>query len=87
MEQIQLINMVNEWDRGLVYEEERRNNHRFEPYVNYLAAPQQPCRKERKSIFARIFQGRQKSVNSLQLSVNDRRFPENCYTCELKTVN
>jgi hypothetical protein len=28
--------------------------------VNYLAAPQ-PCRKERKSIFARIFQRRKES--------------------------
>ncbi len=56
---IQLINSVLEWERALEYEEERRRNHRYEPYVNYLAAPQ-PRRKENKSIL-QIFQHRQES--------------------------
>jgi hypothetical protein len=61
MVQFQLIASVLEWERQLEFEEERRKNHRTEPYVvNYLAAPQ-PCRKERKSILARIFQPRQES--------------------------
>jgi len=43
MVQTQLINSVIEWERRLEVEGERRKNHRSEPYVNYLAAPQ-PCR-------------------------------------------
>ncbi len=43
----QLINSTLEWERRLEYEEERRKNHRAEPYVNYLAAPQ-PARQDRK---------------------------------------
>jgi hypothetical protein len=54
MEQIPLINSVLEWERRLKFEEERRANHRSEPYVNYLAAPQS-CRKERNSFFAGVF--------------------------------
>lgn len=57
MIQSQLINSVIVWERQLEIEEEKRKNHRFEPCVNYLAAPQ-PCCKERKPIFARIFQRR-----------------------------
>ncbi len=60
MEQIQLINSVIEWERRLEFEEERRKNHRSEPYVNYLA-PVRSCRKERKSILARILQHRKAS--------------------------
>ncbi len=55
---IQLINSVLEWERALEYGEERRRNHRYEPYVNYLA-PAQPCRKE-KSIL-QVFQRRHES--------------------------
>lgn len=47
MVQIQLINMVVEWQRKLDIEEERRENHRSDPYVNYLAAPQ-PRQKVRQ---------------------------------------
>lgn len=39
MMQVQLTNSVIEWERRLAYETERRANHRFEPYVNFLAAP------------------------------------------------
>jgi hypothetical protein len=51
---------VIEWERRLEVEEERQKVRRSEPYVNYLAAPP-PCQKERKSIFAQIFQPRQES--------------------------
>ncbi len=54
MFQTQLIFKVVEWERRLEIEEERRKSHQYEPYMNFLAAPQ-PIRKERKSIFARIF--------------------------------
>lgn len=54
MFQTQLINTVLEWERRLEIENEKRKNHRFEPYVNFLAKVH-PCRKERKSSFARIF--------------------------------
>lgn len=47
MVQIQLINCVLDWERRLKLTEERRINHRSDPYVNYLAAPQS-YRKERK---------------------------------------
>ncbi len=40
MVQIQLIYSVIAWEKGLEYTEERRKNHRSEPYGNYLAAPQ-----------------------------------------------
>ena len=53
MVQLQLINSVIEWERRLEFVEERRRNHRSEPYVNYLA-PVQPQRSEWKSLFARI---------------------------------
>ncbi len=58
MIQSQLAYSVIEWERALEFEEERRRNHRSEPYVNWLAAPR-PCRKERKSILARILQHRE----------------------------
>jgi hypothetical protein len=54
MSSIQLINSVVEWERRIEFDDERRKNHRVEPYVNYLASPQ-PTQKESKSIFARIF--------------------------------
>jgi hypothetical protein len=59
MSQIQLINNIVEWERGLEFEEERRKQHRYEPYVNYLATPQ-TIRKEGKSIFAKILRGGKK---------------------------
>ncbi len=40
---------VIEWERRLEFEEERRKYHRFEPYVNYLAAPQ-PTPKKRTTM-------------------------------------
>jgi hypothetical protein len=58
MGSLQLINSISAWERKL--EQERRKNHRSEPYVNYLAAPQ-PCRKEQQSLFARIFQHRREN--------------------------
>ena len=39
MSQIQLIHNILTWERALEIEEERRSQHRTEPYVNYLAAP------------------------------------------------
>lgn len=48
MIQSQLITSVNEWERRLEFEEERRKNHRFEPFVNYLA-PLQRARKEKQA--------------------------------------
>ncbi len=55
MFQIQLINTVLEWEKRLEIEDEKRKNHRFEPYVNFLAKVQ-PCRKERKPLFKRVSQ-------------------------------
>ncbi len=54
MYQNQMINTVLDWERRLEIEDERRKNHRYEPYTNNLA-PIQPYRKEHESIFARIF--------------------------------
>lgn len=64
MGEIQLINIVNEWERRREIEDERRENRRTEPYVNYLAAPQS-WRKERRSIFARLFQPRKERQASV----------------------
>jgi hypothetical protein len=47
MVQLQQIYSVIAWERELEYTEERRQNHRAVPYVNYLAAPQ-PHSKENK---------------------------------------
>jgi hypothetical protein len=58
MSSIQMVNSIVEWERRIDYEEERRKNHRNEPNVNFLAAPQ-PTQKEYRSLFARIF-GRDK---------------------------
>jgi hypothetical protein len=46
MIQSQLISSVIMWERRLTLEEERRKNHRYDPYVNNLA-PLQHSRKER----------------------------------------
>ena len=54
MFQSPLITAVLDWERRLEIEDERRKNHRYEPYMNFLA-PLPPFRRERKSIFARIF--------------------------------
>ena len=54
MGSLQWISSIIGWERKLEYERERRENHRSEPYINYLAAPQRR-RKERKSCFVRIF--------------------------------
>ncbi len=53
MFQTQLIQQVVEWERRLEIEDERRENHRGEPYANYLAEVR-PMRNERKSMLARI---------------------------------
>lgn len=60
MGQMPLINSMLERERRLKFEKERRANHRSEPYVNYLAAPQS-CRKEQKSFFAGVFRHGNKS--------------------------
>lgn len=60
MGSLQWINSVIGWERKLEYERERQENHRSEPYINYLAAPQRR-RKERLLCFARIFQQRTKT--------------------------
>jgi hypothetical protein len=57
MTQIQLMNSVIATERRLAYEEERRQNHRSEPYVNYLA-PAQPNHRQRTSILAWLFRRR-----------------------------
>ena len=49
-----MINVALEWERRLEIEDEQRKNHRYEPYVNFLA-PVQSGPKEHKSIFAWIF--------------------------------
>jgi hypothetical protein len=38
--QFSLVNDLIGWERSLGFKEERRKNHRFEAYVNYLAALQ-----------------------------------------------
>lgn len=45
MIQIQLINNLIELERKKKFIEERGKFHRFEPYVNYLAAPPRNQRK------------------------------------------
>ena len=55
MFQTQLITSVLDWERRLEIEDEKRKNYRPEPYREFPTAPQ-PCRKERKSIFAWIFE-------------------------------
>ena len=50
MMQQHMVNQVLNWERRLKIEDEKRENHRREPYVNYLAKVQ-PCRKEHRSIF------------------------------------
>ncbi len=40
MIQMQLISSIIELERRLTFQEDRLINRRFEPYVNYLAAPQ-----------------------------------------------
>jgi hypothetical protein len=57
MVQLPLIYHMVTSERELQLEEERRKNHRAEPYVNCLPAPQ-PCRKERKPVMARMFRQR-----------------------------
>ncbi len=47
MIQSQIISSVIEWERRLEVEQGRRDIHRSDPYVNYLAAPQ-PGHKEEK---------------------------------------
>jgi len=55
MIQIQLINSVTGWERLLEIVEQRRKNHRYEPYVNYLAFPLRSP-KERTATISRVFQ-------------------------------
>ncbi len=50
MFQYQMVNTIVGWERRLQVEEEKRKNHRYEPYVNYLA-PLERSRQERRSIF------------------------------------
>jgi hypothetical protein len=47
MIQSQIISSVIEWERRLEVEQGRREIHRADPYVNYLAAPR-PGQKEEK---------------------------------------
>ncbi len=72
-----LINQVIEWERKLEYDEERRKYHHFEPYVNYLATLQ-PCPKERKSFFPRIFQRRKESQMSIDVVKALTGLPSSC---------
>ncbi len=59
MFQEQLINNVVEWERRLEYEEEQRKSHWPALYVNDLPEPR-PCREARKSLFARLFQRKER---------------------------
>lgn len=52
-----LINTVLDWERRLEVDEQRRREHRFEPFANNLA-PVQPLVK-RPSLFARLFNRRE----------------------------
>lgn len=54
MFQTQLINAVVQWERRLQIEEEKQKNLKGESYKEFTVTPQ-PCQKERKPIFARIF--------------------------------
>lgn len=51
MIQIQLINIVIACERKVTLEQDRRNNHRYEPYVNYLATP---CAKRKGRLIERV---------------------------------
>lgn len=51
MFQPQFPNTIANWDHRLEIEDQRRKEHRYEPYVNYLA-PLPPHREERTSIFS-----------------------------------
>ncbi len=53
MFQPQFPNTIVNWERRIEIEDQRRNEHRYESYVNYLA-PLPPHREERTSIFSRI---------------------------------
>ncbi len=53
MFQPQFPNTIANWDRRLEIEDQRRNERRYEPYVNYLA-PLPPYREERASIISRF---------------------------------
>ena len=68
MESLQLINSTIEWERIAEYEEEKRKNHRSEPYVNYLATPQRRGKKQ-KSLFARVFQHRKESWGTVDFVI------------------
>jgi hypothetical protein len=69
MFQTPLITQVVDLERRIEIDEERRQNHRSEPYVNYLAKVQTTCRTERESILSRV----------LRLFRN-RQPPERSYT-------
>lgn len=53
MFQTQFPNAIANWERRLEIEDQRRKEHRYEPYVNYLA-PLPHYREERTSIFSRL---------------------------------
>jgi len=63
MIQIQLINIVTQWERLLEIVEQRRKNRRHEPYVNYLASPLSSP-KERTVTVSRVFQHHNESQSS-----------------------
>lgn len=71
MIQIQLMNNVIEWEKALQFEEERRENHGCEPYVNYLAAPNPAGKNESQPLLG--FLSCTEKTNLLQimaLSIN-----------------
>ncbi len=55
MIQTQLIISALTWERKLEIDDERRKNHRNEPYASYLA-PVQRCPEERKFLFRSILE-------------------------------
>ena len=59
MLQTQFITSVLDWEHRLEIEDERRANHRYEPYVNYLA-PVASKRKPHKSNLAWFARPRRK---------------------------
>ncbi len=71
MGSLQWINTIIGWEKKLEYEEERRANHRSEPYANYLAAPQRH-REEWPSFFARLLQHRRESQPVCKLTPENR---------------
>ena len=78
MSSIQLVNSVLEWERRIEFEEEKRENHSYEPYVNYLAEAV-PARKQSVSLIDRVL-GRDKKRQPVMTSRKEKpcKDPQPC---------